>query len=78
MAFSNPEGFGIDKSDLHRWATSNEAKAFVKEIETLKRKSFSKLLKEGAKHHDKNAESYNAYESILKLLNEAVNGAVGK
>lgn len=71
MAFSNLGKFNCDKSDLSGWATSNEAKAFVAEIEVLKSKAHNLLLKEGAKNHDKNAECFKAYDSILKLLNEA-------
>lgn len=71
MAFSNLSKFGCDKSDLGRWASSNEAKSFVAEIESLKTKAFNGLLKDGTKNHDKHAECFKAYDSILKLFNEA-------
>ena len=71
MAFNDIGKRGLDKSDMARWATSDEAKAFVDEINVKKNQAFSKLLKDGEKKHSQNVECYKAYESILILLNEA-------
>jgi hypothetical protein len=71
VAFNDIGKKGLDKSDMHRWSTSDEAKAFVDEINVYKKQAFAKLLKEGEKKHSQNAECYKAYERVITLLNEA-------
>ena len=71
MAFNDIGQKGIDKSDMARWATSKEAKAFVEEINIYRGQAFKALLKDGEKGHSKNAESYKAWEKVVTLLNEA-------
>lgn len=62
--------FGIDKSDISTWASLPETKAFISEVKKLQGMSFRALLKDGEEKHGQNAGLYNAYERILRLIEE--------
>jgi len=71
MAFNDIGKLGLDKSNMARWASSNEAKAFVAEVDIYKNQAFKALLKDGEKGYSKNAECFKAWEKVISLLNEA-------
>lgn len=71
MAFNNLGHYGIDSSDVRQWAGSPTTKAFVAEIVEQKDLAFKQLLKGGEKNHSQHAESYKAFEKVLRLIEAA-------
>lgn len=71
MAFNDLGKFHVDASDLELWAKSGCARAFIAEVGIQKDIAFKKLLKDGEKKHSENAESYKAYDKVLRLFESA-------
>ncbi len=68
MAYNNLGHYGLDSSDMRQWAGSPATKAFIAEMNDQKDLVFKQLLKGGEKKHSENAESYKAFDKVLRLI----------
>jgi hypothetical protein len=59
---------GIDGSDLHRWAVSACADAFMKEINGIREVALRNLIK---KPTEDNAAIVRSFDKVADLMNEA-------
>ena len=60
----------IDNSDRSDWARCDVAQEFIEKVKNQRGKAFRSLLKDGDKKHNQNAETYKAFDVILRMIDD--------
>jgi hypothetical protein len=58
------------REERHGWACGVVADEYREKITNQRDTAMRALLKGGEKHHAENAESYKAYDRVLKILSD--------
>jgi hypothetical protein len=72
VAFSKEDlaRYSLDESDITLWKKSGCTALLIDIIERQKQQALKNLLKGGAKKHDEHTQCYEAFNKLIKLIND--------